>query len=103
MSCLACRGCGVTDSNRESANVHELVQVLWNSWGKPLLLVVAVAVGCSGFGVGEGVSILLVILAMSIGIYFCREVRHAENNYFLYPRAVRAGSRRTGQGRAAIP
>lgn len=90
--CVGCHGCGNPVSGRNSSGQRGLVNlpgvisdtatmeltlsiqslILWNSWMKPLLLVVLASVICSLAGVSETWAIAATLCAFLAGLAGCK-------------------------------
>lgn len=84
-TCSTCQGCGQAPQEITLPGVHadqaELTldaasrqQLLWNSWIKPLIAVVAVATGCQVLGMSDLETAVMVVIGFVTGIVCCRQV-----------------------------
>ena len=83
--CIGCVGCGASQKSLHIPDIEEdrvtlalshaaQIQLLWNSWLKPLILIVFVALICSLLHIEEVVAIGLSILAFVVGFAWCRVI-----------------------------
>ena len=80
--CHGCSGCGVRTAGLSLQTPSEEVMLgmttgnqlslLWNSLGKPLVILVLIAMGCEFFGITGNWSIAASVVGFTIGVLLCR-------------------------------
>ena len=88
-SCVGCKGCGSNVAGllldnidspavKLSMSAQTQTSILWNSWLKPLVVMVAGAVISDTVGLDEIGTFALVVAAFMLGLLSCHEIDESE-------------------------